>query len=403
MPMNPSGSGAYLQGIGSVTAGQEVNTAMTMTVDSATPMTGANATWEVLDLDGFVWSQGNCGNVKSQLSPVNPAILQVTAEATIQLPGNMVANVNGSRYQVKYVLKAGNSAFTAFEQFIVLPPVQGYVGPIEEVLVLQATFDAKLVLGQQATEVTCAIWGGNGRITPDKPAQDAVMTQGGLLYKVPFKSTCDATHLVAIEPYSLMWNYCNGMGERCTETAELFIVNPIMVDMVRQVQSYINRAYVDSGIDPGTTFSTADCLKSLRYAQDQFNIIGPFTNFRLLNPQGQFRHFVVHLACVQAARAQALAEGMKAFNYGGQTITLDVDRTQYWETLANSLENTLHDDCIKFKTQLARRGLRDGDMSSLAVRSMGNIGLTLHAATPYRAGLIWGQNGSMNVPNVFWM
>ena len=401
MATNPNGSGAYLQGIGSAFAGQELTTAMTLTVDSATTMTGATATWEVLDLDGFVWSQGDCSEVISQLSPVNPSILQVTINSTITLPSNMVANQNGSRYQVRYTLSAGGQAFTAFEQFVVTPPVQTTIGPLDVVEVFAPEFNAKLVLPHQASDVTCSIWGGNGMITPPKPADNEMQVQGGLMYTTTFKASCDPRHLVMIEPYSLMWNYTNAYGEKCTETADLFFINPIMLDMCRQIQTLINRAYVDSGISPGTTFSTTDCLKSLRYAQDQFNAAGITTNFRLLNPQGQFRHFVVNLACIEAARTQALAEGMKSFNYGGQTVTLDVDRTQYWETMATNLDQAIREDLIHFKQQLARRGNIQGDMSYVGLRSIGQIGITIHAASPWRAGQVWSPIGQYNAINAW--
>lgn len=400
MPLNPQGSGAYNQGIGSATAGQQLNTAMTMVVPSSMNLTGAVATWEVLDMDGFVWSSGDCGAVSSIVSQVNPNALQLTADSTIVLPANMVANPNGSRYQVRYTVNANGQSLVSFEQFVVMPPVASFTGAVDLVEMYSPEFQAKLILPHQAADVKCSIWSGNGPITPEKPAEDEIPVQGGLLYKVLFKAGCHPSKLVSVEPYSLMWTYRDAFETTNTERAELFMVNPTMLDAVREIQSFINRAYVDSGVSPGTTFGSADCMRSLRYARDQFNAAGITTNFDMTQAQGQFRHFWVTLACVQACRAQYMAEGMKAFDYGGQNVTLNVDRTQYWDSLANTLEQSIREDLVHFKQQLARRGNFQGNGAYTGLVSAGQVGITIHAASPFRTSL-WSPTGAFSSPNLW--
>jgi hypothetical protein len=392
---------AYLQGIGSATAGQQVTTRMTITIPSSTDLSGSRAIWEVLDMDGFVWANGDCSSVASEISAVNPNAMQVAADATIILPGDMECNGNGTRYQVRYTLITKSTQIASFEQFIVVPPVASVVGALDVVEIAAQCITARMVLPHRASNVTCAIWSANSQMTPDKSGgEDPERVQGGWLYKVLFETKQHASRMWSVEPYSLIWTYEDDSG-RNQDRADMFMVNPGMLDAVREIQSYINRAYTDTGIAPGTTFKTGDCMRALRWGKDQFNAVVKPTNFTMTNAVGQFRYFWIGYACVFAARAQALAEGMKAFDYGGQTITLNVDRSQYWDTMATNLESQLNEQIKNFKDNLCRRGNVQGDGSfmGLAHNGVGTVGVTLHAASPFR--VLWGQNGSLNVPNLW--
>lgn len=392
--------GAYSQGIGSVVAGQLIQTRMTLSIPSSTNLAGARATWELLDMDGFVWSNGDCESVQVEISPVNPSSMTVAADASVIIPSDVICNPNGTRYQLRFTLLTSNQPIYAFEQIVVEPPVAAVLGAIDCIELAAQKISPQLILPGNAENVTCAIWSDNCQLTPEKAAEEPTPVQGGLLYTVNFETKEHHSRLVSVSPYSLIWTYSDDRG-RNQERADLFMVNPLMLDCVREIQTYINRAYVDSGISPGTTFTTGDCMRSLRWARDQFNAVVKPTNFSMTGATGQFRYFWVGYACVQAARAQALAEGMKAFNYGGQTITLDVDRQQYWNDLASNLESQLNEQIKNFKDNLCRRGNVQGDGSfmGLAPNGVGTVGITVHAASPWR--VLWGRNGALNVPNLW--
>lgn len=351
-------------------------------------------------MDGFVWSNGDCNSVQVNVSPINPAVYTVSADASINIPSDVVCNGNGTRYQICFTLLTNNAPMYAFEQIVVEPPVAPVLGALDVVELSSQKVSARLVLPKNADNVTCAIWADNCQMTPDKAANASVPVQGGLMWTVDFEAREHPSRLVSVSPYSLIWTYTDDFG-RQQERADMFLVNPLMLDCIREIQTYINRSYTDSGISPGTTFNEGDCMRALRWGRDQFNAVVKPTNFSMTGATGQFRYFWVGYACVQAARAQALAEGMKAFNYGGQTVTLDVDRSQFWNDLATNLEQQLNEQIKNFKDNLCRRGNVQGDGSfmGLAPNGVGTIGITVHAASPWR--FLWGQNGALNVPNLW--
>jgi hypothetical protein len=169
----------------------------------------------------------------------------------------------------------------------------------------------------------------------------------------------------------------------------LFIVNPIVLDAVKEMQNWLNRAYTDSGRQPSTSFSPTDFVKYLRTGRDHFNAADKPTEFTMLGAAGPIRWFWIGYSCVSAARAQYLAEGMKAFNYSGQVVQLDIDNTPFWDATAQALEAQLAEQVKPFKDNLVKRGILGGDGSSMALRkgAVGSIGVTIHGMSPVH-GLI---------------
>jgi hypothetical protein len=166
----------------------------------------------------------------------------------------------------------------------------------------------------------------------------------------------------------------------------MFIVTPIMLDAIKDMQTWLNRAYVDSGMQPGTTFEPVDFIKYLRLGRDQFNAAVIPTNFTMTAADGPIRWFWIGYSCVAACRAQYLAEGMKAFDYAGQVVQLNIDRTPFWDQMAQALEAQLSEQVKPFKDVLAKRGVIDGDGSNMALRpgAVGSIGITIHGLSPVR-------------------
>jgi hypothetical protein len=166
------------------------------------------------------------------------------------------------------------------------------------------------------------------------------------------------------------------------------VVNTSILGAVREVQNFINRAYTDSGFQPGTTFKTEDVMEYLRYGRDKFNASDKPTQFTMLNATGPFKHFWVTYSSAAACRAQYLNEGMKAFNYSGQEVQLDVDRSTFWDQMASNLEQSADNQIKVFKDNLTRRGTFSGDGSYMGInpQGVGAIGITLHGASPFRGG-----------------
>ncbi len=400
---------AILQSIGQSVAGANVQTRFTVTLDSATSLINSRAAWELLDLEGFVWNSGDCGRIDSEISQTNPNEVQVAADSDIALPSNLIANGNGSRYQIRYTLYLeGAQPVHVFDQFTVLPPVAPQYGGVDQVeMITPNEVNIKLILPNKvsATNITCQLQINNITVAKSSTISEGVPTQTGYCYTATFPAPkADPRVIVNLEPYTVIWTYPDSDNNVLYETSRLFMVNTSILDVVREVQSFINRAYTDGGIQPGTTFRTADVMEYLRVGRDQFNAQATPTNFTMTNARGAFRWFWVMYSSAAACRAQYLAEGMKAFNYSGQEVQLDIDRTQYWDTMAQNLEQQAADQVHNFKMALAKRGNISGDGSSTAVQAngVGAIGITIHAASPLR-GSYYGLFGSLGLlPYMGW-
>ncbi len=388
---------ATVQSIGQAVIGSTVNTKFSALIPATANLQNSRAYWELLDLEGYVWNNGDCVAIENQPSQTNPNEVEISGEAIIALPSNLVSNNEGSKYQVRYtVLLEEQSPIFVFDQFSLLPQVETAYGGIDQVeMISKNQVRVSLVLPTQLNneQMQATLQINNVTVAVSLKVEPGVATQTGWLYRAIFPAPkADPNIVVNLEPYTVVWNYPDANNEILTETSRLFMVNSSILDVAREVQSFINRAYTDGGIAPGTTFTIKDVLEYLRIGRDQFNAATLPTNITMVNARGPYRWYWVMYSSAAACRAQYLAEGMKAFDYGGQEVTLNIDRTQYWDTMAQNLEQQVNDQIKQFKTIMYKRGIQGGDGSSLALQAtaVGSIGISIHAASPLRAGFFGG-------------
>jgi hypothetical protein len=108
----------------------------------------------------------------------------------------------------------------------------------------------------------------------------------------------------------------------------------------------------------------------------------------MVNATGGIREYWLRYAEVAMLQAHALAEGEKAFNFSGQAISLDVDKSQYYQTLADNLLQQINEDIRPFKQNLLKKGAvaGDGNMAGVANGGLGassRLGLSIHPASQW--------------------
>jgi hypothetical protein len=110
----------------------------------------------------------------------------------------------------------------------------------------------------------------------------------------------------------------------------------------------------------------------------------------MLNAKGGIREYWLRFAEVMALRSQFLAEGEKVFNFSGQAISLEVDRTQYYQTLADNIQSYLDAEGKQVKQNLIKKGITagDGDVSDLSAMRRGANGAVAITLTP---ATNWGK------------
>jgi hypothetical protein len=87
------------------------------------------------------------------------------------------------------------------------------------------------------------------------------------------------------------------------------------------------------------------------------NSANPITSWSLLNfPQAfGFTNFLLMASAWWGLNAQYLSEGELAFQFGGQTVNLDVDRTAYYADAMGRLKDYLDNELSKTKSNALRR------------------------------------------------
>ncbi len=392
---------AVLQSIGQAIAGSVINTRFQVSLPFDLSLANAIAKWELLDLDGFTWNAGDCGQVYSEQSQTNPQEQSVYADSVIALPTSLVLNAAGTKYQIRYTLFLEQQApLYVFDQFSVLPQTEIRYGPSSTLELVASGMQPVVTLtlpeAIDTSTLACAVFINNVQVASATVSPQPVTTQNGYVYSATLPAPkANLAMINNVEPYVIQWTYADANGLPQTEIGRMWVVNTAILDVAREVQSYINRAYTDGGIAPGTTFGTIDVMEYLRIGRDQFNASDKPTNFTMTNARGGFRWFWLLYSSAAACRAQYLVEGMKAFNYSGQEVQLDVDRTQYWDSMAQNLEQQANDQIKNFKDNLMRYGQHSGDGSSVALgaRAVGSIGVTLHGASPLRGAMYMGLPG----------
>lgn len=380
---------AFLQGIGTVVAGTFASARLSMSVPASLDVVDATAVWELLDARGQIWTCGEPVSLSIEASQTAPDQKTVRTEVQIAVPSNLPANDQGTTYQLRWTIQTrAAQPMYAFENFVVQPPFVQAQGASDSIELNGDTAIVQLRLPVPYANVELECYRGNARIAPARSARSPVPDADGWVYVGELQPQEYGGS--SLDPLIVIWSYWNNGETKQRETTQLFIATPVILDAVKDMQTWLNRAYADSGIQPGTVFQPSDYIKHLRFGRDAFNAAVKPTGFTMTAAAGPLRWFWINYSCVAAARAQYLAEGMKTFNYAGATTQLDIDRTPFWDQLATSLESQLDQQVKPFKDNLAKIGALGGDGSNttaLRPGAVGCIGVTLHGASPQRGGL----------------
>ena len=130
---------------------------------------------------------------------------------------------------------------------------------------------------------------------------------------------------------------------------------------------------------------------------NRFNTYGTvYTNFNGLQMMGTLQYWHTVCAMYEALQAQLKGEGDMNFNFSGQQVTLDVDRTQALEGMLSRIEGQIGNELGNVKKLLAVYGVTGGD------GSQGASNLAPTHAGQARLVLSQGQMTQVNRPRPWW-
>lgn len=376
--------------IDSIEAGESAVGKFTFILPSGTPTTNAVVTWQLLDSEGQICSQGNAYNYNISTSTF---AVKVEAEAVVHAPSDLLPTMTDQAYQIRWELNG------VFSQPMFGSEAVKVLGRATEPQGVADTVELKgdiallsIILPQSFEEVGVEVFRQDELVRSWARANEKEKTSDGWYYGYRM-STVDFP--ISLDPYNVVWRYRNvtPIGAPVNrEYGKMFVVSPMILSAVEDCRSMVSKARTTLTGMPDVLFDTSTILTWMRRGRDAFNAAsGLITNFTMTRATGAVREFWLGYTEVAMLQSQYLAEGEKSFDWSGGAISLNRDVTQYYQSLADSKLSNLNNDVKPFKQSLLKKGVVDGDgnINLAGAKSTGKVGIALTPVTyiPWRRPL----------------
>jgi hypothetical protein len=347
--------------------------------------TSGIVTWDLLDQNGVVLANGQAFDYQTIAVASGK---RAEAQAVITAPSNTTPTLDGQSYQLRWTLTLNGQQYFSFESLQITGPATVPEG-VEDVIEMDdvTAFTIYMVSDQPWDTVTVDVYDENTKIVVDAPTAAPTQTADGWQYMCQFQPDPNNLMLARLESYTVVWKTSNvarpGYVER--QTGRLFVVNASIMAAVTDMRTVIAKAETTILGTKDILFTDTLLLAYLRRGKDAFNIAyGMFTAFDMTNAQGPVREYWMRYSEITALRAQFLAEGEKVFNFSGQAIQLDSDRTTYYQQLADNIEQRISEECKMIKQNLIKKGILggDGNLKDLTAMRHGSNGAVAITITP---------------------
>ena len=341
--------------------------------------TGAYAVCELLDESGVMYAQVNAQSLASTVLDSSRKV--VTASATLTIPNSVPVIRRSDKFKLLWLLYGADNKLlsTYVESFSIRPAtvhpfgvpdiVECLINNVRLVSVLPTTVNASVSVYRDNYVLYY-----NPSVPPSStPVYD------GTLFELNINNTYDLGIREAIQPYTVLWEYTDQItGERISEDGYLYHVNPSILSAAKELQQLVHRVRNEARL-PETTIDLNVCIAFLKMGMDYFNGTGQPTYFTMQNATGAVRAHWMQASMVLLLRSQYLVEAERSFTMSGQSVSLDFDITQYYESMASAAQSFLDSNTPQFKQNLLRRGQADGDgnITGAVSRNVGSISVAL--------------------------
>lgn len=182
-------------------------------------------------------------------------------------------------------------------------------------------------------------------------------------------------------------------------TYTIWNITPQILVACTELEAYVNKAKLEN-IIPSLDYTQSDLLTHLYNGLQYLNMLPPqLTGYNGCNMQGILFGAWMLCSIRHLLNAQIGAEGALAFDFAGQDVSLNVDRTQALESMLGRVEAMVQEQVPQTKKLLVRAGVLSGDGSQGANaldgrRSLGALSLTNAPTTKL--------NSSRNIRTMYW-
>lgn len=143
---------------------------------------------------------------------------------------------------------------------------------------------------------------------------------------------------------------------------KMWAVTPQILLAMNFLEDFLNKSRIENTI-PELQYTSGDLVSYLERGLYLFNSVGQTSSWTGMNMQGVLFEGWLTCASYYALSAQLIAEGSLSFDFSGQGISLNVDRTPQLEAALGRIESAISDKVVPMKAKLSAQGLRSGDGS----------------------------------------
>jgi len=373
--------------------GDTIAKTVTYIFDQAQAITSPIVVWKLLDSAGVLYASGTAGSVTVTSSSF---IKSVVANTSVVLPSNLLPTSGSVSYQIRWELTSTEFVVPVYSFDSI--QVQGFTtlptGP-EEIVELQGDIiNLGIVLDRTYSPVTVTLYYGNTSLfSPATVTGTPVQLSSGYRYSYDVDPQAlpggGAFPMYAsLDNYLTSWKYVDAAypTQVQREQGRIFIVNPTILSAVEDARTQVMKARTTLFGFEDALFTVPTIISWLRRGRDLFNAAGGYpTTFDMTNATLGIREFWLRYSEIGMLRAQALAEGEKAFNFSGAAISLETDKAQYYQQLADSLQTQLDSEVKGFKANLIKKGLSggNGDQTLMNMSSTARVGIMASPASQF--------------------
>lgn len=195
----------------------------------------------------------------------------------------------------------------------------------------------------------------------------------------------------SLQSYMLRMDHTPALGSKRTYYYKLWAITPQIMKGMSFLEDFLNKSKIEQTI-PELAYTDGDLINYLERGLNLFNMIGgEATGFNGTNMQGVLFDAWVTCASYYALGAQLMAEGSLAFDFSGQGVSLNVDRTPQLDSALGRIEGLFDSRILPLKKTLWKQGVisGDGSIGRGVMHNSSNIGTLgiMNAATTRIRGL----------------
>lgn len=146
-------------------------------------------------------------------------------------------------------------------------------------------------------------------------------------------------------------------------TRNAWVLTPQILTAVSMLSQFVDKAKIQQVI-PALEYTQGDMVNCLYRGLSMFNSYPPYlTSFRGTNMQGTMLECWIICSSYVALSTQMLAEGAHAFDFAGQDVNFNVDRTPAIESALGRIDQQLENLVKPYKKLIGKAGITTGDGS----------------------------------------